>query len=723
MSQRIAPRRSTGITRLLSGPAPVVALLAIHVLLGLSAVAHKSITYDESAHLGGGFSYWAANDYRLHAENGNWSQRWAALPLWWHGYQLPVADSSWPISDVWGITERMLAAMGPDADVMLWRARMMMAVPSALLGLLVYLWSRHIFGPAGGLVSLTLYAFSPTVLANGFLATSDLMASLFFLAASGAVWALLHRVTPLTLVAAVFSLSGLMLSKSSGVLIVPMALAMVVARMWHAAPLPIDLGSAREVVGRARQALVFAAVAAVQVLGVALVIWASYGFRYSMFAPAWQEGAHTQVPWADVEGGSPRLQPFVHFAREHHLLPEGYLYGFSYTLLYANARVGFLNGEFGYTGWTSFFPLALLWKTPLTLFLMLALAAWALATCRDPVPKTAGDTSDARRARLYALMPLAALFIVYWGVALRSHLNIGHRHILPTYPPMFIFAGATGLWFPLTAGQQAGRKGTSPRGERETAKSPSHERQVHVARGATIAALVLAAVEAIGVWPNYLAYFNVVAGGSRQGYRRLVDSSLDWGQELIGLKKWLDEHPVDSGNPQRVFISYFGTGRPAQYNIRGRALPSFPPRWDITVPEPLTGGTYCISATMLQGVYIIPFAGSWNETYEHNYQQLRQVVLPFQRAMSSPEILKQMLENSPLPELQEAFRMFRVLRFARLCSCLRQREPDDQIGYSILIYRLSDLDVATALEGGPCELTPAPATEPTNTAASSKGSE
>jgi len=66
------------------------------------------------------------------------------------------------------------------------------------------------------------------------------------------------------------------------------------------------------------------------------------------------------------------------------------------------------------------------------------------------------------------------------------------------------------------------------------------------------------------------------------------------------------------------------------------------------------------------------------------------------------------LENGPLPELQEAFRMFRVLRFARLCSCLRQREPDDQVGYSILIYRLSDLDVASAVDGQPCEMTPAP---------------
>jgi hypothetical protein len=49
-----------------------------------------------------------------------------------------------------------------------------------------------------------------------------------------------------------------------------------------------------------------------------------------------------------------------------------------------------------------------------------------------------------------------------------------------------------------------------------------------------------------------------------------------------------------------------------------------------------------------------------------------------------------------------------VLRFARLTSYLRGREPDDEIGYSILVYRLTDADLAEALDGPPRELLPMP---------------
>ena len=44
---------------------------------------------------------------------------------------------------------------------------------------------------------------------------------------------------------------------------------------------------------------------------------------------------------------------------------------------------------------------------------------------------------------------------------------------------------------------------------------------------------------------------------------------------------------------------------------------------------------------------------------------------------------------------------YEVLRFERLCSYLSQREPDDEVGYSILIYRLSDSDLSAALGAAP----------------------
>jgi 4-amino-4-deoxy-L-arabinose transferase-like glycosyltransferase len=712
MAKKTTPS-ATGPLYWFSGPLPVVALVICHVALGLSAAARKSMTFDESAHLGGGLGYWAANDYRLHSENGNWSQRWGTLPLYLKGYRPDLANRSWAISDVWGITENLLNAMGSQADSMLARCRAMTAMSSALLALLVYFWSRYIFGAVGGVISLALYAFSPGFLANGFLVTSDVMATLFFTASCAALWALLHRVSWLTLVVSVISLTGLVLSKYSGVLIAPMAMVMVIVRLASAMPLPIQLFKPREIHGRLRQSLTFAVVAIVQTLGVVLLVWASYGFRYDMFAPEYKEGSTYQVPWTRVEGGmSGDMATVVQYARDHHLLPEGYLYGFSYTLLYAAQRAAFLNGMFSYRGWTSFFPLCLLWKTPLELFVLLWLAVWALVACPGGADSREARASSARRARLYQLTPLAVLFTIYWIVALKSTLNIGHRHILPTYPPMFIFAGAVGLWFSSVGSRATIRQGNDARGQaaRGTAVAPQ---KLTVPRSATIVLAALSGLEAIGFWPHYLAYFNFVAGGPTQGYRRLVDSSLDWGQDLGELKTWLDAHPIDSRDPQRVYLSYFGTALPAAYGIRAQELPKFFPVWNRTLPTPLTGGLYCISASMLQSVYTVPYFGRWNEEFEAYYQRLRQVVVPFQRAAHDPAALQLMYDSAPRAELEDAFTNYRTLRFSRLCSFLRQREPDDQVGYSILIYRLTDEDIAAALDGAPCELLPGPeGTEP-----------
>jgi 4-amino-4-deoxy-L-arabinose transferase-like glycosyltransferase len=695
---------------LLRGPLPVLVLLAVHLGLGLSAIARKSMTFDEGAHFAGGFSYWAANDYRLQPENGNWSQRWAAFPLWQSGLKVRLDGRAWQISDVWGICDRLFYESGGDADALVWRGRLMMVLPEAALGLLVYFWSRRLFGAYGGLISLILYAFSPSMLANGFIATSDLFATLFFLSASGSLWTLLHRVSPFTVLLTCFTLAGLLLSKYSGVLIAPMGIVMVAVRLLNPQPLRFNLRKPREIHGRLPQLGTFAALVLVEFLGVVFIIWASYGFRYAAFAPPDQEGTRFMSPWQEVhEGLKSDMNNVVQFARDYHLLPEGYLYGFSTVLLYSQMRAGFLDGEFGLHGWISFFPCCLAWKTSLTLFLMLGLAGWAYWVYRDRTIAVQQSPADPHWPRPYALVPLLVLFGVYWVVALRSNLNIGHRHILPTYPPMFIFAGAAALWFkaPADGRMQRGRTSTN----RVKAKNagivwPS---AVAMARVVLAGALVATAVESIWFWPHYLAYFNVLSGGPRHAYRRLIDSSLDWGQDLKGLKRWLDDHPEDSRDPQRVYLSYFGTTRPEYYGIGAQRLPFFFPRpWEPHIPRPLTGGLYCLSASMLEGVYTVPLAGRWNVAYEKHYQELRQSVLQVQAAAANPAVNRAILNDAMSREFQDACHIYETLRFSRLTSYLRQREPDDEVGYSILIYRLTDADVAFAMDGPPPELLPAP---------------
>ena len=74
-------RRATGWPGFLKEYGLVAALLVAYFAMALSSVANKCTTYDEIAHLTGGYSYWVQNDYRLAPEAGNLGQRWFALPL------------------------------------------------------------------------------------------------------------------------------------------------------------------------------------------------------------------------------------------------------------------------------------------------------------------------------------------------------------------------------------------------------------------------------------------------------------------------------------------------------------------------------------------------------------------------------------------------------------------------------------------------------------------
>ncbi|HEY4310488.1 MAG TPA: glycosyltransferase family 39 protein [Pirellulales bacterium] len=659
----------------LQGPLPVALLIAAHLALGISAVNRKSITYDEGIHVTGGLSYWKTNDYRLQPENGNWSQRFVALPAWLGGFVAPpFTGDAWQNSDVRILENELFYGVGNDADTLLRDSRLIMAIPSAMLALTVYLWSRKLFGPTGGLVSLALYAFSPSMLANGFLTTSDLFATLFFLTAMAAEWRLLNRPSPGALIIAALTMSGLLLCKFSGALLIPMVLILVAIRVFFDPHDDDAILSRNRLRQSTRHLALSILLLALQVPVVVGVIWASYGFRYSAFAPG-AEAIRFETPWPDIEAGSPAwLRAPLTVARTRHLLPEAYLYGFATTVRMSQTRKAFFLGEFTDTGRIYYFPTSVAVKTPLEVFVLLIIAAFVAV--RKVIE---GSEKQADRNWPLDAAPLFVLIVVYLAVAMRSGLNIGHRHILPIYPPLLILAGASGLAFDARAASLM---------------------RLSVIKGIRAIVLLLIATSAFTaclIWPNYLAYFNLITGGPAHGYRWFVDSSLDWGQDLKGLKSWLNEQSRDT-SPPRTYLSYFGVAHPAYYDIRAELLPCRGIVRPAQLPTPLTGGTYCISATMLQAVYLLP-CGRWNVDYEKLYQNSLQF-LP---------MIDTSRDFATFPtDVREACNVSEQLRFARLCSFLRAREPDDNIGHSILIYRLTDDDVRKALDGPPCELLPRP---------------
>ena len=210
----------------------------------------------------------------------------------------------------------------------------------------------------------------------------------------------------------------------------------------------------------------------------------------------------------------------------------------------------------------------------------------------SPSPKetskseSANETNDAapvRRLDAWAWLCLLVPLGIYGLSALSTNVNLGLRHVLPLYPFLYILIGVG------------------------FARMLAEHR-----RNAAILAAVLAvglAAETLAAYPNYVAFFNVAAGGSRGGLRLLSDSNLDWGQDLRLLADW-QRRPEHRDRP--LYLCYFGTADPAYYGIERRELPG---GWPFRTPERGPPPVRCylaVSATNLQGTYV---SSPWREFY------------------------------------------------------------------------------------------------------------
>ena len=649
----------------------VAALLLLFWVMAVTSVREKSTTFDEVVHITSGYSSWTLKDYRFTPKTGVFTQRIAAIPLLLKDLDFPPLDPDrQPNRRLLYIADQFFYGMGNDPGGMLFPCRAATALLGVVLGAVVYLWSRRLFGTAGALISLTCYVFSPTFLAHGRLATSDLNASLFFLLAAGAFWTVLHRAGVLTVAASALCVSGLLLAKVSGMLAVLIMPALLLVRLAVNRPLSVSFWpTGRDAAllsgGRGPKLAVIGGALAAHGVIIVAVIWAAYGFRYSASGPG--QGTIEQVnpAWEEVIRDSGTVGGYVAYARERRLLPEAYLYGIAGVFKHAAERPAFLNGRFSMKGWWYFFPYTFLVKTPLTFFLLLITAVLGIAAKgRQDAQDSGSSLQRVLIDGLYRTTPLWMLFTLYWLVSLMINLNIGHRHIMPTYPPLFVLAGGAGWWV---------------------------RRKARLPLLLTIILLVLTAADSLGIRPHYLAYFNRIAGGPRNGYRHLVDSSLDWGQDLPGLGRWLERN---NGEKEQVYLSYFGAGSPRVHGIESYRLPGFLD-WEREIDLDGYGkGIYCISATMLATLFT-HYPLPWTAYHERELEYLEKEIdrLRGKGVRRLEEIYR--LDN---PEYWAGIvKSYDQMRFSLLCRFLREREPDAMVGYSILIYRLDRNDLVQAL--------------------------
>ena len=641
-----------------------VFIAVLHAFMAVTAVNTKSPTFDEPQHLTAGYSYWIMHDFRLDPENGNLPAMWASVPLLFdHLNFFPLNDRGWHRAEEGRTAHQFFYEVGNDPEQMMRQARVMMSIFGAALCLLVFRIARHFFGFVGAFVAEIVVAFDPNFLAHSPLVDSDVPAAFFFTATVWTCWCLWQKISPARLTIAALSLSGLFLTKFSAPAVLPILGAMSIVQIFSRNEIMLSLGRFRLlIVNQWKKACALTAISLLLGIILLVTIWASCLFRYSAWTDHELNHEGTVWHWNYLMEGHGLFEASVNFARDHHLLPEQYLYGFAYVRKHEIDRPSFLDNQWSIVGFRLFFLKAFIYKTPLPFLSLLA-----LAICAAIANRRSWNIEN-------VFNPLWGFALLYGAFALVTQLNIGHRHLLPIYPALFIACGAI---VPLIC----------------------NRRSSLLAAAVTIC-LARQVGESVTTWPNYLAYFNQVAGGPSRGYEHLVDSSLDWGQDLPALKSWLESHKrvVDQ---KPLYLGYFGTADPRFYQINAQSLS--PQDQFARTPVELVGGTYCVSATTLQNVYSLEI-GPWCATYERRYRTaLAEKQRDERNTAAEAAVVRITNESLPPKNAKE----FERLRFGRLCAYLRHQKPVAQVGYSIFVFDLNAEEIAHALYGPPAELLPA----------------
>ncbi len=487
-------------------------LLAVQFAVMFFSAAGDSATYDEVAHLPAGYAYLEVGEYRLNPEHPPLIKDLAALPLLFMDLNFPAEayhSPSTAVNNQWEFGQRFLFGSGNDADRLLRFGRLPIMLLSLATGLLVFSWARELFGRAAGIVALLLYAFDPNLLAHSRYVTMDLGITFALFLHLYCLWRYLQKPGRARGALAAVTLAVALVTKFSAGLLAPVYL--VVAGLL----LLGERGSPWPRSGRRLGGL-----AVIGGLGL-LLAWLFYLLHTLQLSPETQRALISQM----LPEGT--LANVLAGFSDHVLLRPiaQYVLGFVWIAQSVEAgRVAFLFGETSTAGWWYYYPAAILLKTalPLLLLVPLTLAVWKRLPRQD------------RFTEIYLWLLPAALLLA----GTQASLNLGIRYMLPLYPFVFVFVSRlAGLW-----GTGGARLDLGPR----------------VARLALPVLLVWYATTSLTAYPNYLSYFNELAGD--RGYRYLADSNVDWGQDLKRLDAWLEQTGLEE-----IRLDYFGRALPEYY--------------------------------------------------------------------------------------------------------------------------------------------------------------
>ena len=307
-----------------------------------------------------------------------------------------------------------------------------------------------------------------------------------------------------------------------------------------------------------------------------LTLWPVYQYHTWNY-PGQRQAQDTKLLLSSF-GSRPLADSVAWMADKPILRPYAqYFLGLSMVLQRAvGGNTTYFMGEVSASGWKTYFPIVYFIKETLAFHILTIIAIlYAIWLRKKPS---------------FVVIALLSFIAIYWFFSLKSNLNIGVRHLLPTFPFAIILVSAMIV---------------------KLLKKPYLKIKYVILCGLILWQII----SVISVYPSFLAYFNEAAGGPDKGHLYTVDSNMDWGQDLQRLNQWLEKNNIN-----KIYLDYFG-GSDTKYYLKEK----YAQWWGDRDKKELPQGSYlAVSATFLQGGRGKPVQGftsssgfyNWLDDYE-----------------------------------------------------------------------------------------------------------
>ncbi|MBC8108159.1 MAG: glycosyltransferase family 39 protein, partial [Anaerolineae bacterium] len=266
-----------------------IALLALMLItfaaLSFRSARTKSATADEPLHAMSAFMKIHYGDFRVDTEDPPLFGYWAMLPHPGDVLKVDLTPKSWqdmldyPWTQWNWVGPTMYRNSGFDPDAFLNRSRAMMTALGVLLGIIIAWWAWRLGGRLAALVACGLYCFDPNFLGHAPLVKNDVPLALVMTALVFAIYRAGERVTIARILAISLLMAAALTVKFSGVLLIPIMIVLLLARVFIARPWLV-LG--RIITERSKKLAVVLAMTLICAVVSYAGIWAAYGSRYSI---------------------------------------------------------------------------------------------------------------------------------------------------------------------------------------------------------------------------------------------------------------------------------------------------------------------------------------------------------------------------------------------------------------------------------------------------------